>query len=71
MPLTRVFTTAEGSGDLLAEIRHLVDDASGGHFTDDDWEHTRGGWRVVVVTAVSSCRMPRSCPGSSMWRIDP
>lgn len=49
MPLIRLFTTAEASGDLLAEIRHLLDDAFGGHFTDDDWEHTRGGWHVVVV----------------------
>ncbi|HKH25226.1 MAG TPA: GNAT family N-acetyltransferase [Acidimicrobiales bacterium] len=49
MPLIRLFTTAEASSDLLAEIRHLLDDAFGGHFTDDDWEHTRGGWHVVVV----------------------
>jgi aminoglycoside 2'-N-acetyltransferase I len=48
VPLIRLFTTAEASGDLLAEIRRLLDDAFGGHFSDDE-HHTRGGWHVVVV----------------------
>jgi aminoglycoside 2'-N-acetyltransferase I len=33
----------------LAEIRALLDDAFAGDFSDDDWHHTLGGWRVVAT----------------------
>ncbi len=46
----RQFTTAEASGDLLAEVRRLLDEAFAGDFSDDDWQHTLGGWHVVVAS---------------------
>lgn len=49
VPAVRLLTTAEASGDLLAEIRRLLVQAFGGDFSDEDWEHTLGGWHVVVA----------------------
>lgn len=49
MPAIRLFTTAEASGDLLTEIRRLLVQAFEGGFSEDDWEHTIGGWHVVVA----------------------
>lgn len=48
MPTVRRLTTAEASNDLLAEIRHLLDEAFEGDFSNEDWEHALGGWHVVV-----------------------
>lgn len=48
---TRVLTDAEIGDDLLARIRGVVFEAYAGDFSDDDWEHTRGGWRVVLFEA--------------------
>lgn len=31
------------------EIRRLLEHAFQGDFSDDDWEHTLGGWHVVVA----------------------
>src|SRR3982074_2921794 len=45
---TRVFTDGEIRPDVLAQIRRLVFDAYAGDFSEEDWEHTRDGWRVVV-----------------------
>ncbi|CAN5290968.1 aminoglycoside N-acetyltransferase AAC(2')-Ic [soil metagenome] len=44
-----MFTTAEAAGGLLAQIRDLLVDAFAGDFSDDDWDHTLGGWHVVAV----------------------
>lgn len=33
---------------LLSEIRDLLDQAFGGGFSDEDWQHTLGGWHVVA-----------------------
>jgi aminoglycoside 2'-N-acetyltransferase I len=44
----RRFTTDEASRGLLAEIRRLLEEAFEGDFPDEDWEHTVGGWHVVV-----------------------
>lgn len=30
-------------------MRHLLVEAFDGDFSDDDWEHTLGGWHVLVV----------------------
>jgi aminoglycoside 2'-N-acetyltransferase I len=46
---TRLFTTAEASADVLQEIRQLLVQAFEGDFSADDWEHTLGGWHVVVA----------------------
>jgi aminoglycoside 2'-N-acetyltransferase I len=34
--------------DLLLEVRDLLVEAFDGRFDADDWEHSRGGWRVMV-----------------------
>jgi len=49
MPSTRTFSTEEATPAVLAEIRGLLDVAFEGEFTEEDWEHTVGGWHVVVV----------------------
>ena len=52
----RVSTTAAIPVALLTEIRRLLDDAFGGDFAAEDWEHTLGGWHVFAMdseTAVS------------------
>jgi aminoglycoside 2'-N-acetyltransferase I len=33
----------------LERIRGLLEEAFEGQFSEDDWEHTLGGWHVVVV----------------------
>lgn len=53
---TRLFTTEAAPAGLLAQIRQLLDTCFGPEFSDNDWEHTLGGWHVVVLdgsTAVS------------------
>jgi aminoglycoside 2'-N-acetyltransferase I len=48
VPAARVFATTDAPPGLLPGIRRLLDDAFEGTFTDEDWEHTLGGWHVVV-----------------------
>jgi len=40
--------TAEFSGKDLRVMRDLLDAAFGGSFSDDDWDHTTGGFHVVI-----------------------
>ncbi len=47
----RWFTTLEATPDHLDAIRALLDRAFDGDFTDDDWEHSVGGWHVVAIDA--------------------
>ncbi|CAN5268768.1 aminoglycoside N-acetyltransferase AAC(2')-Ic [soil metagenome] len=49
VPSVEVMTTAEASRELLGDIRRLMDEAFEGDFTDDDWDHTCGGWHAVVI----------------------
>lgn len=49
MPAIRLLTTAEASEDVLSEVRRLVVQAFEGDFSPEDWEHTVGGWHVLVV----------------------
>ncbi len=49
MPTVEVFRTWEAPEGRLQEIRRLLDDAFEGNFSDDDWDHTLGGWHVIVV----------------------
>jgi aminoglycoside 2'-N-acetyltransferase I len=49
MPNAKVFTTRTALGSQLKNIRRLLDEAFGGDFSDEDWEHTLGGWHVVLV----------------------
>ena len=44
-----VLTSGEAPGHLLSEIRSLLDDAFGGEFSNDDWDHALGGWHVVLT----------------------
>jgi aminoglycoside 2'-N-acetyltransferase I len=41
--------TAELRADELGAARELLDDAYGGRFGDDDWEHALGGVHVLVL----------------------
>lgn len=44
----RRLTSATAPDRLLSEIRALLDQAFAGELTDDDWQHTVGGWHVVA-----------------------
>ncbi|MFZ5869911.1 MAG: GNAT family N-acetyltransferase [Actinomycetota bacterium] len=44
-----VLRDAETPLPLLAALRRLVTDAFGDRFTDEDWAHSAGGWRVVLL----------------------
>ena len=48
MPDVHVLTTAAPSPELSSAIRHLLIEAFEGDFAQEDWEHTIGGWHVVV-----------------------
>ncbi len=45
----RRFMSSEAANSDLDTIRNLVDRAFDGGFTDEDWEHSVGGWHVVAV----------------------
>lgn len=45
----QTWTTSAASSRVLTHIRDLLDDAFAGEFSDDDWEHSLGGWHVVVT----------------------
>lgn len=47
----RVTRTEDLSVGELRAIRALMDEAFGGEFDDDDWDHTVGGQHVVVTVA--------------------
>lgn len=43
------FSTARASPERLRAVRELLDDAFGGDFAEEDWEHTLGGWHVAIT----------------------
>jgi aminoglycoside 2'-N-acetyltransferase I len=45
----RVLADDETPAALAAQIRDLLADAFRDGFSEEDWEHTRGGWRVVAL----------------------
>jgi aminoglycoside 2'-N-acetyltransferase I len=49
MPRVAVFRTDEASVELLRAVRRLLDRCFAGEFADDDWDHTVGGWHVVLA----------------------
>ena len=51
VPDTLTFASAEAPRGLLEQVRRLLDDAFEEDFSDDDWDHTLGGWHVVVLDA--------------------
>lgn len=56
MASVRVRPTAALDAAELRAIRRLLDDAFGGDFTDDDWDHTVGGRHVTVhVDGLLAC----------------
>jgi aminoglycoside 2'-N-acetyltransferase I len=48
VPELQVLPDEQISPALLAQIRAFVDEAFEGDFTEDDWQHTLGGWRVIA-----------------------
>ena len=49
MPAVQLLATADVPAELLTEIRRLLGDAFEGDFSEEDWQHTLGGWHVVVA----------------------
>lgn len=53
MAEVRVFRTTDAPAGLIASARRLCEEAfrgdPDGEFGDDDWEHSLGGWHVVVL----------------------
>lgn len=49
----QMFRDDETPSAVLAEVRLMVVEAFDGQFADDDWDHTVGGWRVVVFDGQS------------------
>ena len=43
-----IVRTADLSEERLAAVRALLLDAFGADFSEDDWQHTLGGWHVIV-----------------------
>jgi aminoglycoside 2'-N-acetyltransferase I len=43
----RVLTTDDAPADLLTEVKQVVVDAFDGGFSEDDWQHSLGGWHVI------------------------
>lgn len=62
------FTTAEAPVSLLKQIRRLLDEAFAGGFSDDDWEHTLGGWHAVVME--SDTPLAHAAVGARMLEVD-
>lgn len=52
MPDAQVLLTQDISVELVDRVRTLLDDAFGGEFSDDDWDHARGGWHTIVTIGV-------------------
>lgn len=48
----RAFVDGETPSAVLADVRLLVFEAFDGRFSEDDWEHTAGGWRIVLFDEV-------------------
>jgi aminoglycoside 2'-N-acetyltransferase I len=48
MPELQVLSDEQLSPALFAQLRALVDEAFDGNFTEEDWQHTLGGWRVIA-----------------------
>lgn len=57
VPVVRLVSTADAPAGLLGEIRALLvaafdgddSDHDEGGFSEEDWQHTLGGWHVVVT----------------------
>jgi aminoglycoside 2'-N-acetyltransferase I len=44
----QVVRSEDLTDEALAEIRALLVEAFDGNFSEDDWEHTLGGWHVIA-----------------------
>jgi len=53
VPDVRVVRDEACSVVFLVEIRRLLDDAYADDFAEEDWQHTAGGWRVIVLDGQS------------------
>jgi aminoglycoside 2'-N-acetyltransferase I len=48
MSQIRVLADSDTSEALLDQLQRFLLDAFDGDFADEDWQHTTGGWRVIV-----------------------
>ena len=51
-PRVRVFSAPDAPDAMLAEIHRFLVETFEGRFSAEDWEHTSGGWRVVVLDGI-------------------
>ncbi len=45
------FETGDADPGVLESVRSLMNRAFDGDFSDDDWEHSVGGWHVIALEA--------------------
>ncbi len=64
--LLSTFTTAEAAPQHLVEIRVLLKGLFES-FSSDDWDHTLGGWHVVLTEEGSCSRTQPSSLACSWW----
>lgn len=48
MTTVEIFATDDAEPGLLPLVRRMLDSAFAGTLSDDDWQHTLGGWHVIV-----------------------
>jgi len=61
-----VVPSGDLSDALRKGVRDLLDDAFKGEFTDEDWDHTLGGWHLIAVdgpTVISHAAVVRRVIG--------
>ena len=46
--VVRTLRTSDLSASESAALRRLLDDAFARDFSDDDWDHARGGWHILI-----------------------
>jgi hypothetical protein len=64
----RVGCTEDLAADELAQIRRLMTDAFDDEFSQDDWDHTLGGWHIVATDAQSIVRTSHEDDGIMVLR---
>jgi aminoglycoside 2'-N-acetyltransferase I len=53
MPSVRIVDTRNLSAAELEATRRLLDAAFAGDFSDEDWDHARGGWHALIEDSSS------------------
>lgn len=47
-PAVRLLRSQDLSASEVASLRRLLDTAFDGDFSEDDWQHARGGWHALI-----------------------